>query len=299
MDKKMSFWQRLKARKLDSQFIIAILVLILFVISFALYWMPFSRNSEVVSELIIALFTSLLVSEFTILVDITVEFIKNKNETYLEDLREFGIGSLYTDKGKALQEALADCDGQIWVSGYRLILTYNIRNEIYEGLMRGASIKLLICPPWSEGFRLVYGENEKVINNYYEILNLINKARKNMQETDKRKNDTYYEVHFINKPLFSDTYRVDQKIITGPYLHNKDEEYNRIMAKDFFSYNIERESRLYKLVENEYLTLCDEAEEELDWDIFEKSYIEMKESDLNEKEKIELFRKACVSKDKS
>lgn len=78
MDKKMSFWQRLKARKLDSQFIIAILVLILFVISFALYWMPFSRNSEVVSELIIALFTSLLVSEFTILVDITVEFIKNK-----------------------------------------------------------------------------------------------------------------------------------------------------------------------------------------------------------------------------
>ena len=71
------------------------------------------------------------------------------------------------------------------------------------------------------------------------------------------------------------------------------------MAKDFFSYNIERESRLYKLVENEYLTLCDEAEEELDWDIFEKSYIEMKESDLNEKEKIELFRKACVSKDKS
>lgn len=299
MDKKMSFWQRLKARKLDSQFIIAILVLILFVISFALYWMPFSRNSEVVSELIIALFTSLLVSEFTILVDITVEFIKNKNETYLEDLREFGIGSLYTDKGKALQEALADCDGQIWVSGYRLILTYNIRNEIYEGLMIGASIKLLICPPWSEGFRLVYGENEKVINNYYEILNLINKARKNMQETDKRKNDTYYEVHFINKPLFSDTYRVDQKIITGPYLHNKDEEYNRIMAKDFFSYNIERESRLYKLVENEYLTLCDEAEEELDWDIFEKSYIEMKESDLNEKEKIELFRKACVSKDKS
>lgn len=299
MDKKMSFWQRLKARKLDSQFIIAILVLILFVISFALYWMQFSRNSEVVSELIIALFTSLLVSEFTILVDITVEFIKNKNETYLEDLREFGIGSLYTDKGKALQEALADCDGQIWVSGYRLILTYNIRNEIYEGLMRGASIKLLICPPWSEGFRLVYGENEKVINNYYEILNLINKARKNMQETDKRKNDTYYEVHFINKPLFSDTYRVDQKIITGPYLHNKDEEYNRIMAKDFFSYNIERESRLYKLVENEYLTLCDEAEEELDWDIFEKSYIEMKESDLNEKEKIELFRKACVSKDKS
>lgn len=299
MDKKMSFWQRLKARKLDSQFIIAILVLILFVISFALYWMPFSRNSEVVSELIIALFTSLLVSEFTILVDIIVEFIKNKNETYLEDLREFGIGSLYTDKGKALQEALADCDGQIWVSGYRLILTYNIRNDIYEGLMRGASIKLLICPPWSEGFRLVYGENEKVINNYYEILNLINKARKNMQETDKRKNDTYYEVHFINKPLFSDTYRVDQKIITGPYLHNKDEEYNRIMAKDFFSYNIERESRLYKLVENEYLTLCDEAEEELDWDIFEKSYIEMKESDLNEKEKIELFRKACVSKDKS
>lgn len=97
----------------------------------------------------------------------------------------------------------------------------------------------------------------------------------------------------MNKPLFSDTYKVDQTIVTGPYLHNKDKKYKRIMAKDFFSYILVRESPLYGLIKSEYETLRDEAEEELNWQKFAEVYQLMEASDWNEREKIEHFKGAC------
>ncbi|MBW4840442.1 MAG: hypothetical protein KZY74_13695 [Paenibacillaceae bacterium] len=48
--------------------------------------------------------------------------------------------------------------------------------------------------------------------------------------------------------------------MTGPYMHNRDEDDHRITANDFFTYNLIKKSRLYNLVENEYMTLWDRRE---------------------------------------
>ena len=103
-----------------------------------------------------------------------------------------------------------------------------------------------------------------------------------------------YSIYFTDKPLFSDTYKVDQNLVTGPYMHNRDGEYKRLMAKDFFSYNLVKKSRLYELVESEFLTLCEEATHELDWEKFARAYEEQETKDLNDEQKCRLLQEACV-----
>jgi len=134
----------------------------------------------------------------------------------------------------------------------------------------------------------VYGSNEKVIDNYLRVFSTINKARKETGKTGKQ-----IEVVFVDKPIFSDTYRVDQNLVTGPYMHNRDPEYRRLMAKDFFSYNIVRKSDLYNIVQTEYETLYSEAKWRLNWDKFEIIHKEIEENDKRESEKIEDFLSSC------
>ena len=289
MYNKTSVWEKIKAYKLQTQIWIAIFMFVIFVLSLVAYQIPSLRKNEIVSNILIALFTSLLVTVFTMITDIIVCYHSHKNEKFLEGLREFGIDNLHQNKKEALQILLAECDSMIWISGYRLILTCDIKKEIYDSIIRGADLKAVICPPWSQAFKMVYGENEKVLDNYLQVFYTINKAR-----VESGKNKEQMEVVFIDKPLFSDTYRVDQNIITGPYMHNRDSEYHRLMAKDFFSYNIVRQSQLYSLVSDEYNTIYEEAKWKLDWDLFEKIYKEIEEGDKREIEKMEALKSACI-----
>lgn len=289
MYNKTSVWEKIKAYKLQTQIWIAIFMFVIFVLSLVAYQIPSLRKNEIVSNILIALFTSLLVTVFTMITDIIVSYHSHKNEKFLEGLREFGIDNLHQNKKEALQILLAECDSMIWISGYRLILTCDIKKEIYDSIIRGADLKAVICPPWSQAFKMVYGENEKVLDNYLQVFYTINKAR-----VESGKNKEQMEVVFIDKPLFSDTYRVDQNIITGPYMHNRDSEYHRLMAKDFFSYNIVRQSQLYSIVSDEYNTIYEEAKWKLDWDLFEKIYKEIEEGDKREIEKMEALKSACI-----
>lgn len=289
MYNKTSVWEKIKAYKLQTQIWIAIFMFVIFVLSLVAYQIPSLRKNEIVSNILIALFTSLLVTVFTMITDIIVCYHSHKNEKFLEGLREFGIDNLHQNKKEALQILLAECDSMIWISGYRLILTCDIKKEIYDSIIRGADLKAVICPPWSQAFKMVYGENEKVLDNYLQVFYTINKAR-----VESGKNKEQMEVVFIDKPLFSDTYRVDQNIITGPYMHNRDSEYHRLMAKDFFSYNIVRQSQLYSIVSDEYNTIYEEAKWKLDWDLFEKIYKEIEEGDKREIEKMEALKSACI-----
>jgi hypothetical protein len=77
-------------------------------------------------------------------------------------------------------------------------------------------------------------------------------------------------------------------------MHNRDSEYNRMMAKDFFSYNLVKKSELYNLVEGEFLTLMNEAALVLDWEKFKDAYQRLCEEDLRESEKMQLLKSACV-----
>ena len=287
--RKMNFREKIRAYKLGTQVTIAWILMAVFVISFAAYQFPAVRKAPVASELVLALFTSILVSVVTLVVSIIVEFNRHKADAYLESIREFGIGNLFINKENVLRELLSDCDSKIWISGYRLILTKNLKNDIYNAIKRGADFYGLICPPWTEAFKMVYGANEKVIDNYLDVFYSVSKARKELGGSARQ-----IKIVFVNKPIFSDTYRVDQRLIAGPYMHNRDEEDHAITAKDFFSYDLVRKSRLSDLIDAEYRTLYKEAESELDLDKFDEVYAKIRSGDFCEADKIKLFMEACI-----
>ena len=176
MHKKMSLRERIKSYKLGTQVTIAFILFFVFVVSVLVYQIEPIRKNDVWANLILALFTSVLVSVITLIVDIIVEFNRHKNDAYLESLREFGIGNLYLDKEAVLRELFDECDRKIWISGYRLILTNKLKNDIYSAVKRGADFYAVICPPWTDAFKMVYGSNEKVLDNYLQVFNAVNKV---------------------------------------------------------------------------------------------------------------------------
>ena len=288
MHRKLKIREKIKAYRLRTQVWVVIIMFVIFILSLIAYQITALRENDIISNILLALFTSLLVTIFTLVADIVVSYNNHKKDEFIEDLHLFGIQHLHRDKKEVLKSLLSDCDKMIWISGYRLILTCDLKNDIYEAIKRGSDLKAIVCPPWSDAFKMVYGSNEKVIDNYLKVFSAINVARK---ETEKKGNQI--EVVFVEKPIFSDTYRVDQYLVTGPYMHNRDPEFNRLMAKDFFSYNIARESDLYNIVKSEYETLYSEAKWRLNWDNFEKIYNEIEAGDKRESEKMDDFISSC------
>ncbi len=286
MGKKLSVWEKIKAYRLKNNVYVLIFVFVIFIASLILYFQPFCQDSPVWSNIALALFTSLLATIFAMCAEIIVQYKTHENDAFLEDIHTFGIANLNIDKEELLKDLLQECDRTIWISGYRLILTKKIKGDIAKAIERGAEVTALLCPPWSQGFKLVYGENEKVMDNYFEVFHAIRKAGKGRRT---------YNIFFTDKPLFSDTYKIDQKLVTGPYMHNRDEEYHHIMAKDFFSYNLVKNSKLYNLIEDEYLNLCEESVLMLDWDKFAKAYEDWNSGDYREEEKRKILRDACVT----
>lgn len=284
MEKKLSLWGKIKAYRLKNNVMVMAFLIAVFLLSVLVYLQPSARNNEVISNIALAVFTSLLATIFSMCAEIYVQFKKYENDQFLEDIHTFGIANLNRNKEQVLRELLDDCDKTIWISGYRLIMTNNLKKSIAEAMQRGAEVTAVLCPPWSNAFQLVYGENEKVMDYYFQVFHAMDEARQDKKACD---------ILFTEKPLFSDTYRVDQNLVTGPYMHNKDKEFHRAMAKDFFSYNLVKKSRLHSLVENEYQTLCEEAAKQLNWDKFREAYKKYEAGDYRETEKIQLLKEAC------
>ena len=289
---KLTLRERIKAYKLDTQVRILFLLIGVCVISgVVLFVFPIVSANDVSRELLLALFTSVLVSVFTIAVEITVDYNNRKSEEYLEDLKIFGIGGLCSSKTITKKDLiiqyLDDCDRCIWISGYRLILTWGIHKEICEVIKKKKiDVRVLVCPPWTEAFQTVY-QDEFVMDNYFKFFYSVYVAAREAGSLEKA------TVVFVNKPLFNDTYRIDQKLVTGPYMHNRDDEYHRMMANDFFAYDLIKQSELYNKMSEEFITLFGEAKEELDWKLFAEKYEnEYDGKDLKDEEKIELFRSA-------
>lgn len=289
MKKKNSFWENIKAFHLRINIAVLIVLIVVFVMSILAYMYPELRKNKELSNLLLALFTTFLASILAMIVQIYVEYINMQRDEFLKDIHKFGIERLDIQKDVLLKEMLQDCRNEIWISGYRLILSNTIKTDIADAVKRGATVKIMVCPPWSEAFQLIYGKNEKIIDNYYSVFHAIYEV---IKECKYQKND--YKVYFLEKPIFSDVYKVDQNLVTGPYLHNRDEEYNRIMAKDFFSYVLVPGSDLYCLVKKEYETLIEEVQQELDWAKFDDAYLKMYRHDYNEQKKIKCLKKACV-----
>lgn len=285
MKNKIRWIDKMIAYHLINKLSVTIILGIVEIVSIVLYIQPWTQEKAIIKEILMAVFTSLLVSILVLVTEIYVEYKDNERDQFLEDVHTFGIAGLNQNKEELLGNLLKNCDATIWISGYRLIMTNNLKNDFAQAMERGASGTAVLCAPWTNSFKLVYGTNEKVMNNYFEVFHSISGALK--------KTDRSFHVYISEKPIFSDTYRIDQNLITGPYMHNTDPEYGRIMAKDFFSYNLSKKSRLYELVENEYITLINEAVSELNWEKFDKAYEIRNNGDFNDEGQMKLFLDCC------
>lgn len=289
MKQKMNIGERLEAYQLKNNVYVIGVLLVITIISVVIYMIPSYRENEVVANIALAVFTSLLASIVAISAELYVQFKSCQRDEFLQDIHTFGIENLNKNKEETLRELLQECDKEIWISGYRLIMTAALKEDIAKVMVdHGVKVKMLVCPPWEQAYELVYG-SDKVMDNYFKLIHALCKAE---MEYGKEK---LVEIRFVSKPIFSDTYKIDQKLVSGPYMHNKDSDNNKITAKDFFSYNLVKKSPLYDLIESEFVALWEESETALDISAFENIYELYINNDYNEKDKKELLKGITVS----
>lgn len=258
VDHNLTLGEKIAAYQLGSK--VAVVALLVFLTAISILVFYFQHDSSgFVSNLFLAIATSLMASILILTVDIWGDFRERQNKIFLEGIQKLGIANLHFDKRDLLADLMKNAQEKICFVGYRLILSAELANEIGDAAARGVKINVLITPPWWEAFKMVYGEKDWVMANYVKVLDAM--ARGYQPE-----NTNNPEARLVNKPLFNDTYIVDNVVITGPYMHNRDEHYGRLAAKDFFTYELHHDSRLHKLILDEFCNLWDDAQEEIDWE---------------------------------
>lgn len=285
---KVTFFTRLVQYRLRGNLVFFTGLMIL---TMLFIWSWLVSEGEMGKELSLAFATSLLASALCLLSDTWMKFQEAKNDDYLNRLKSFGISNLQFHKDELLEQIMPKCRNEIWISGYRLIMTAKkpFCNAIEKACMRnrGISIRVLLVPPWSEAYRLVYGE-EDVIPNYYTVFKKLCEC--------KEKYNVNLQIRFTKKPIFNDTYKVDERFITGPYLHCLDKSGARITAKDFFSLDIDDETKdLYQIMFQDYIAVWEDSESELDCDKFinenrNAAY------EMDSAQKCEIIKRCCVKR---
>lgn len=284
MKERLSLRRRLRAYRLHYNVYVLVFLLIAMTTAVVAF-MRLQGEQGFWPELSLAMATSLLASILVLLSETYVKFREHSNDIFLEGIEKLGISNLHFQKAELLAGLMESCDHRFWASGYRLILTRNLVPQIEALSRRGVACRLLVSPPWNPAYQAVYGSGERVMSNYYAVLDAFLRGSDGAQPS--------CEVRFTQKPLFSDTYKVDTQLVTGPYMHNRDAVHGRITANDFFTYELHRHSRLYDLVDGEYETVWQDADQLLDWGLFAQASSEARNSDLNDRELQELLRQCC------
>ncbi len=266
---------------------------LLSVISILFIFIWINSDSEIVHELSLAVATSFMASVLCLLSDTFLKIRESKNDKFISTLKSFGIENLQFNKNELLEKAIPNCRKEIWISGYRLIMTSkpSFRNALVAACKRSKNmtIRILAVPPWSKTYSLVYGEEDTSLNYIYIFKDLVNCMHNY---------GLNLEIRFTEKPIFSDTYKIDDRFITGPYLFCADRYKNRITAKDFFSLDIiNKEKELYQLIMSDYTTIWDEAYAELDNELFFEKLSELENEKsitvLSKQEKESLLQSSC------
>ncbi len=245
--------------------LIFLFLLTVFSVTFVLTWI--FTDGGMMHELSIAFATSLIASALCLFSDSLLKYRDSVNDDYINNLKSFGIENLRFRKDELLESIIPGCRHEIWITGYRLIMTgkKQFRASLRRACShtRGLRVRMLLVPPWSETYRLVYGEDDmaSITENYEKIFSDLCES-----VTD---DGTDLEIRFTDKPVFNDTYKVDDRFITSPYMHCVDANNGRIMAKDFFSLDInDPQKRLYHLIYDDYTAVWDESPYRLDKELF-------------------------------
>ena len=284
MSEHLPLHRRLRAYRLHNNVYVLGLLVVATVVSVVVYWRTRSQDGFA-PNLALAMATSLLASIFVLLSDTYVKYREHSNDIFLEGIEKLGISNLHFNKRELLEGLMDTCEHAFWASGYRLLLTQTLAPKLEALARRGVPCRLLLAPPWEEAYRKVYGPQERVMSNYFAVLDAFARGSAPAEPP--------CEVRFTDKPLFSDTYRVDSQLVTGPYMHNRDSVHSRITANDFFTYELHRHSRLYELVHDEYETVWSDAVAELDWEKYRAARSEAADLDLTDHERQDLLRACC------
>lgn len=257
---------------------------------FLIIWL-LTPGGGVFHELSIAFSTSLIASALCLLSDSVLKYRESKNDEYINTLKSFGIENLQFHKDELLEDIIPKCSHEIWISGYRLIMTAkaSFLEAMTEACRKhpGLKIKVLTVSPWSETFRLVYGE-EDVTNNYLKVFYTLCQC---MEEKN-----ISVEIRMTEKPIFNDTYKVDDRFVTGPYLHCLSRNNQKITAKDFFSLDInDPRKELFGIISKDYMAVWNSASCVMDCAGFYAQCRELGERirEYSKEEKLALLKKFC------
>lgn len=252
---KTSFLQIIKQYGLNRELTMLSLILVLSIV-FLLLWMNSSEHLS--KELWLAIFTSLGASLITLGTDSVLKYFQSKNDEHISALTTFGIDNISFNKDEVLETIIPRAKHELWISGYRLIMT--TKNNFKDAIRRAAKngegnnfkIRVLLVSVFSNSFSYVYdGEVKNTIKNYKSLYELLCEI--------KMKHDIDIEVRFTIRPIFNDTYKVDDRFVTSPFLHSV-EKNERITAKDFYAIDVsDQNSLLYKRIKSDYETIWNAA----------------------------------------
>ena len=119
----MSLWMKIRAYKLTSNISI---ICTLWVYGNVNCCLHSTTNNKIITDLSLAFATSLLASIFCLASETYVRYRTYENDKCLEGIEALGIADLHFDKQKLLVKLLTDCNEELWISGYRLILTSQV-----------------------------------------------------------------------------------------------------------------------------------------------------------------------------
>lgn len=273
---KLGLMGKINAYQLETNVMMLVLLAILSVFALWAYSGQEDQNGFG-ANLWLALATSVMASFLVLICETWVKYRSHQSDLFLEGIERLGIANLHFDKSRLLSNMLQESRVRFWGVGYRLILTSELASDIRVAVSRnGVEVRLLVVGPWQSSFRLVYGENERVAANYLDVFEALWKGASGVMEK--------ISVRGIDKPIFNDTYKIDDSLVTGPYMHNQDDEFTTLAAKDFFTYELHRSSQLYDLIEDEFIALWDDADSTLDWRRYEECREGLIREDLTDRE---------------
>ena len=279
--------QYIRQYKLEGNIYFSFVLTIITIICI-IFWSQ-SKTDEG-DELWLAFATSLLASLLCLVSDTLIKIRDSKNDTFIAKFKDFGITDIHFDKSQVLEKLIPNCRDEIWISGYRLIMTSKVpfRNSLITACKRAKNlkIKILICPPWTEIYKKTYG-NEDTTANYLLVFRDLCEC--------KEQYGIDLQIRIATHPIFSDTYKVDDRFITGSYLNCTDMYKNAITAKDFFTLDVEgSENKLFKIYYDDYMSIWDDAEEEINVDKIYKQIKNIKDfHKFTTKERFDILQ-SCI-----
>jgi len=176
-------------------------------------------------------------------------------DTFYKSLKKHGIKDMHHDKKEVLSEWMRNAKKEVYITGYRLIITLELIDDLIFALnnSKELNVKILTCPPWSDTYKKIFNDDTSI--NYMLILK---KLKDKIPDFDKR-----ISFRFTDKPLFNDTYIIDHYLITSPYVHNRsksDAKLGVITADKYFSLEIDDNSNLFYFFKEDFLAVWESDE---------------------------------------